>query len=396
MTEGYPSVSLSLSVGQISVSPSKCYCKLGNSNIVDLAAIDSGGTINNSLTDGIDIDAVPVSDLIQAQGEENLSGSSTSTIPIALDSIDYWDFDILRANNVIYNMSNKTHYSSSAFISGSYTFTLSNKVVTIKDKNTNSTVKSVTIEEPSSSAYPSLWHPGDIIDYEETTDTLYVPIYYVGSSDNAYTRLYKYKNIINGSITTSYDLSVARGGGSRVESTISSCGAIYGYNNAHYHVLLLSPGSTDSSVQTYTYIGYNTTTGTSAGSATNARRNGALSANILTGKSITTTNYGISILSGTLSSNNISSTFVSGYSDSLYGDDNVAIVRCTYRNDSAYCIIRVNTSNPETSTVEFLCNVADAAKLGTFRRINNKVYTLLHNSRYAQIVQVNRIGSLVF
>lgn len=369
---------------------------MGDASVVDLAAIRSGDTINNALTDGIDIDASPASELIQTQGEEVLSGSSSSTIPIALDSIDYWDFDVLRANNVVYNMNSKSHYNSSAFISGSYTFALSNKVITIKNKIDNSTIKTVTIEEPSSSGYSWLWHAGDIIDYEETTDTLYVPIYYVTASDNAYTVVYKFANIVNGVPTITTGPQVGKGSGSRVESTIVSCGAIYGYNNTHYHILLLSPGSTDSSLQTYTYMGYNTTTGTFGSSATNARRNGALSANTLTGNTVTTTNYGISLLNGGTLDDNISSSFVSGYREAIYGDDSVAIVQCMYRNNLSYCIIRINESNAANSTVEYLCNVNDVAKIGTFKRINDKVYTLLHNSKYAQIVQVNRIGSLIF
>ena len=385
-----------LNPGKIVVGLSKCYCAMGDSTIVDLAAIGSGGGINSSLTDGIDIDAVPASDLIQAQGEENLSGTSSSTIPIALDDIDYWDFEVLRANNVVYNMSDKTHYSSSAFISGPYAFSLSNDIVTISDKLTNSTIKSVTIEEPAASAYSHLWHTNTIIDYEESTDTLYIPIYYVTSSDRAYTTIYKYRNIVKGTPNITTGPQVAKGSGSRVEPSISSCGAIYGRNNTHYHVLLFSPGSTDSSLQTYTYRGYNTTTGATGDSATNSKRNGALSANTLTEKSVTTSNYGISLLRGTLSDNRLSSSFVSGYSRSIYGDDSVAIAQCTYRNNQAYCIFRINSSSVSNSTVEFLCNVADVAKLGTFKRINDKVYTLLHNSRYAQIVQVKRIGSLTF
>ena len=144
-------------------------------------------------------------------------------------------------------------------------------------------------------------------------------------------------------------------------------------------------------------MGYNTTTGSTGSRATQSRRNGALSANILTGQSLTTTNYGISLLNGgTLSSNYLSSSFVNGYGTALYGDDTTAIISCTYRNNPSYCIIRVNTSSITNSTVEFICNTADTPKLGKFRRIDNKVYTLLHNSRYAQIVQVKRIGSLNF
>lgn len=370
---------------------------MGNSTIVDLAATGSGGNVNPSLTEGLDIDVTPVSDLLQVQGEERLDGSSSTSLPFALDEIDYWDFEVLRANNIIYNMNTKTDYTLSAFISGSYTFATLKNTITIRNKLTNSLVKSVTVPEPSASAYSNLWHIGTIIDYEETTDTLYLPVYYVDSYDNGNTVLYKCTNFVKGTPSYTAIYSIERAGGSVSESTIISYNAIYGINNTHTHLILLSPGAT-SSTQTYSYISYNTTADIENATVIYSKQNGPLGANLLTINSLTTSTYGLSIIAGeSINSRYVISSFVSGYGKALYGDSNTAIVPCSYRSNVSYCIIRVNTRIPGRSTVELLCNTADIdVKLGTFKRIDNKVYTLLHNSRYAQIVQVNRIGSLTF
>ena len=385
---------MSLTPGLIQTGNTKVFCKLWNGNIVDLAETgSSGGNVNNELLGNLDADVTPVSELISAQGEEKLDGSTSSSLPIDLSNISYWDFDILKSSSIVYNISNGNHFTNSnTVISGNYIFSYGQtQTITVYNKLTGATVKTIQLVAPSGSTDNS-WY-GTALAYDEAGDRLYVHLSYVDSSGYSASMLGRIDNAVlgnSGTATRLDSINVYRG--SRSRSSITSQHVSYP-NDTLKCVLLFSPGSSDSSILSYSLKTLNVRNGIER-TGTYSQRNGAPSFIYLTESTIVY-NSGIYNFSGTISSP-ISSSIVSGYGNSVYSTTDTCIAKATYRNEQYWCIFRINGNSLSNGTVEAVTPVADAPSLGAFRVVDGKVYTLLYTNRYAQIVEVKRFGTLTF